>query len=570
MSSFRVVQPIPNISGTPEYEAQRASILKEFASKVPQELHLPSTITDNPPKNVTKIPRECGILTSDELNITENYDAVALAHAIASKELTAVAVATAFAKRAIIAHQLTCCLTEWFIDEAIQRAKELDEHLEKTGKTVGPLHGVPISVKEHVPLAGHYSMMGFLDTRAKNESDCHMVSILRSAGAVFYCKTIQPQSIMHLESDSAYGRVLNPYNINLSAGGSSGGEAALIAMRGSPLGIGTDIGGSVRCPAGFCGIYGFKTTSYMLPMKGCMAGGFPAELNILGSCGPMSNSLRDLDLFVSVLLDAKPYLSDPRLVPIPWVGLKDPSTTITKPLKIGLMMHDGDITPQPPVTKALQWANSQLQKSTNVQVLPFSPYKTATAMQNIRLAYWPDNGVSLGSHLDKTGEPLLPLTKWVLEAAQNAAIKDKDGYLSELTATQVLQQRVARDQFRCEFAEHWEESGVDVVICPVFVGTACQHETAFYWNYTAFWNYVDCPGVVVPTPVRAGKKGEDGDVEVEYAQSKPLSERCEHVRQLWGQGDFEGAPVNLQIVARKYHDNELFAALSALQGVLGL
>ncbi|KAH6887492.1 amidase signature domain-containing protein [Thelonectria olida] len=546
-----VVQPVPVLSGPPEFETLRTSILEEFAEKVPENLRLPQSIFENPPKNVTAVPRECGLLSADEIEITEKYDATELAASISSKKLTAVAVATAFAKRAIISHQVTCCLMEWFMDEAIERAKALDEHLEKTGKTVGPLHGVPISVKEHMPLAGHWTTVGYMDTRRKDTEDCQMMAILRKAGAVFYCKTIQPQSIMHLESVSVYGRVLNPYNIGLSAGGSTGGEAALVAMRGSVLGVGTDIGGSVRGPSGFCGIYGFKPTSYTLPMKDFLVGGFGAELNVLCSTGPMCASLRDMDLFMSVMAAAKPYLTDPRLIPIPWTGLK--STPKPGPLKVGFMMDDGAIAPQPPVISALHWAKQQLEASGDFLVKIFNPFRGAEAMKNIRLAYWPDGGKALKKHLEATKEPMFPLTQWI--------IKDAEG--TELTSEGVLQQRVTRDTFRCDFAEHWESQDVDIVICPVFVGPACEHDKAFYWNYTAFWNYVDYPGVVVPTPVKAQAKGVES-----YAGDTPLSEECKHVRKMWNDGDFEGAPVNLQVVARKYHDNDLFAALDRMKEAL--
>ncbi|VUC22863.1 unnamed protein product [Clonostachys rosea] len=538
--------------GTPAFEELKDKALDEFAAKVPLELRLPQALIDDPPNDVSRIPRECGILSAKDLEITGQYDAVALAEAIASKKLTAVEVATAFAKRAIIAHQLTCCLVDWFMDEAIERAQSLDRYLEETGKTVGPLHGVPISVKEHMPLAGHYSATGYWDTRTLDAEDCHMMGILRTAGAVFYCKTLQPQSIMHLETVSLLGRTLNPFNINLTAGGSTGGEAALVAMRGSVLGVGTDIGGSVRCPAGVCGIYGFKPTSYTLPMSGFLPEGFGAELNVLCSTGPMCTSLRDMDLFMKVLTDAKPYLSDPRLIPIPWTGL---SGAKKSPLKIGFMMNDGVIEPQPPVTKALTWAKDELEKTGLFEVKEFKPFKVAEAMKNIRLAYWPDGGQAVKAHLASTGEPMLPLTQWI--------IKDAEG--DDIGTAGVLRQRVVRDTFRAEFSNHWTAQDVDVVIGPSFIGPACSHDTAFYWNYTAFWNYVDCPGVCLPTPFKAGKKGTE-----DYSTDKqtPLSEECKHVRQLWAEGDFEDAPIDIQVCARKYHDNDLFTALDAMKGPL--
>lgn len=357
---------------------------------------------------------------------------------------------------------------------------------------------------------------------------------------------------MHLETVSLAGRTLNPHNIKLSAGGSTGGEAALIAMRGSILGVGTDIGGSVRGPSGFCGIYGFKPTSYLLPMRDFMEGGFSAELNVLCSVGPMCTSTRDMDLFMSTIASTSPFLKDPRLIPIPWTGLSADRTKV--PLKIGFMMNDGVVEPQPPVTRSLQWVRDQLKSNSEIEIKEFKPFKVAEAMKNLRLAYWPDGGKALCDHIRASGEPMLPLTEWIIRDAAGEG---------EIGSSGVLKHRLLRDEFRCDFAEHWTEQDVDVVICPVFVGPACTHETAFYWNYTGFWNYVDCPGVVIPTPIKAGPKG----TEV-YSDPTPLSHECIHVRELWEEGDFEGAPINLQICARKYHDNDLFSALGVIERAL--
>ncbi|KAG5929163.1 hypothetical protein E4U53_002516 [Claviceps sorghi] len=560
-SRLPVVEAKASLRGTPAYEEARKSILDEFAATVPRSLVLPEDTIRNPPINVTGIPRQCGLLSETELDITENYDATALAGAIASRRLTSVDVVSAFAKRALIAHQLSCCLTEWFLPEALEHAQKLDEHLASTGTTVGPFHGVPISVKAHIPVAGHWSDTGYMDTRVKDGQDSQMIAILRKAGAVFYCKTNQPQSIMHLESTSFYGRTLNPHNINLSAGGSTGGEAALIALGGSVLGIGTDIGGSVRGPAAFCGIYGYKPTSYMLPMKGFFPqGGLPAELNVICSTGPMCRTLRDMDFFARVMAAAKPWIEDPRLIPLPWTGMS-PSAGGLPPLaslKIGLMEHDHVIVPQPPVTRALAWAKTQLQ-SAGCHVKPFKPYKVSQIMTNIRRAYWPGTAAFMDDHLALSGEPKHPLTEWITQDAPS----------KELLATEVFQQRVLRDGMRSDFSRAWKQQDVDFVLCPAFVGPASSHDTARHWNYTAVWNYLDCPGVVVPTPIRAPAEGSTHD-EHEYQLKEPLSKECAEVRKLWAEGNFAGAPVNLQFVARRYHDNELFAMLAAVKGALQL
>lgn len=553
--TLQVVQPKAVPRGTPAFEAKRTAILEALKAKVPLEYCLPAELIRNPPNDVTNIPASCGILTAEEIRITEEYDAVSLVQAIADGTYTAVTVATAFSKRAIIAHQLTCCLTQWFMDEAIAQARQLDLYLAEHGKPIGPLHGLPISIKEHMHIAGTSSSEGCLASRVDDEEDSDMVAILRSLGAVFYCKTNQPQTIMHLETDSLWGRTLCPYNIHLSAGGSTGGEAALIAMKGSVLGVGTDIGGSIRGPAAFCGIYGFKPTSYALPMRGFLATPFPAELNVLCSTGPMCRSLRDMDLFMKCVLSAKPHLLDPSLIPIPWTGLQTPSS---RPLKIGFISNDGFVEPQPPVKRALAWAKSLLSDPKHnglIELQDFNVFGSAEAWSKIRRMYWPDGGNLARKAIQSTGEPIHSLSDWIWKDAEPAGMK---------TAVDVSLMRRERDEFRWAFAKSWQDQDVDVVIGPAFVGPASAHDTAFYWNYTSLYNFVDYPGVVVPTPVKAeaGDKYDAGYV--------PLSDACQHVKELWESSDFKVAPVNLQIVARKYHDNELFGALHVLKDVLSL
>jgi amidase len=184
------------------------------------------------------------------------------------------------------------CVTELLPAAALKRAQYLDDYLATQKRPVGPLHGLPISVKEHIGMKGLGLNGGFVSWwDHKGEDDALILKLLWNAGCVFYVRTTQPQTLMHLETlSNLYGETVCPFNRKLTSGGSSGGEGALVGLRGSCLGIGTDIGGSIRSPAANNGVYGFRPTSYRLP-----TGGFTATMlgqeHIVPVVGPLSTSL---------------------------------------------------------------------------------------------------------------------------------------------------------------------------------------------------------------------------------------------------------------------------------------
>ena len=269
----------------------------------------------------------------------------------------------------------------------------------------------------------------------------------------------------------------------------------------------------------------------------------------------MCRYLEDMDLFVHILKAATPWLQDQSLVPLPWTGL---NTDISRPLRIGIIEHDGFIVPQPPVTRAIEWARSRLNDpkcASSWQLKPFQPYKAEEAWRKIRRMYWPDGGAMTKAAIEGSGEPIMPLSAHVWSDAEPFGM---------LSAAEINQLRSERDQFRHAFAADWLRQDVDVVIGPAFVGPASAHDTAFYWTYTSLYNFVDYPGAVFPTPIRA--RSDDA-----YPQGyKPLSAECEHVSKLWNESNFEAAPINLQIIAQRHQDNALFGALALLKPVLDL
>lgn len=254
-------------------------------------------------------------------------DISGIVYGIQEKEWTAVQVLCAFIRRAREAQEKTNCLTEGklasetsgrrtvmfknrnvdrlvfvciavMFEEAIERAKELDRYFEKTGELVGPFHGVPISLKEHFKVKGSKVTLGFsswLD-RPPIDRDGALTVVAKHLGAVPFVKTNIPQTMLAFECNNPlWGRTTNPYNAAYTSGGSSGGEAAILASGGTPISLGSDIGGSLRIPAGYCGLYSLKTTARRWPNEGSVkfAQGFEGVVSVYG---PMARTAQDLEL----------------------------------------------------------------------------------------------------------------------------------------------------------------------------------------------------------------------------------------------------------------------------------
>ena len=182
-------------SQTPAWKQKAAAKRTQVYEQIPKEWRLPDPLPT--PKNTYDYLRTSGILSEQELAITEPTSARLLLNKLATRQLSAVETTTAFAHRAAVAHQLIRCCTEMFFTQAIEQAKELDRFLEKEGRVKGPLHGLPISVKDGFDVKGFDSTLGWVSMIGKEaRQDCSLVEILRGLGAVVYCKTNVPQSLM--------------------------------------------------------------------------------------------------------------------------------------------------------------------------------------------------------------------------------------------------------------------------------------------------------------------------------------------------------------------------------------
>jgi amidase len=461
-----------------------------------QELTLP--LEANSTKLIEKdIPRRSGLLTTRELEITEDHSTVQLLSALAKGTFSSYEVTTAFCKRAAIAQQLTNCLTETFYDAALSRAKELDAYLASNGKTTGPLHGLPISLKDSFKVKGLDSSIGFVSLLNKPaEENSPLVNILLELGAVLYVKTNIPQTMMTADShNNIWGRTLNPHNTALTAGGSSGGEGSLIAFRGSPLGIGTDIAGSIRIPSLCCGIYGFKPTSGRIPFGGQQSPALEGFAAIAPVAGPMANSFAALQLLSEAVISAHPARHDSTALDIPWQAL--PPLDSSARLNIGVLSADSSLPLYPPVKRTLDRAGAVLLENGH-NLIPIDPEASHIAsLAELSMGLFTLDITDGIKFITSSGEPLVP------SVAAGAAPVRGDGlkeFWADFDKMDVFHKIAALGRERHRITEAWRklwnELKLDAVICPGAQHTAVKHDTFQYPAYTVFLNVLDVSHII--------------------------------------------------------------------------
>ncbi|KAL8920878.1 MAG: hypothetical protein Q9208_006050 [Pyrenodesmia sp. 3 TL-2023] len=446
------------------------------------------------PKNVIHIPRE--LLTQAEVIITETSPED-LVESLSSGKLNSTTVVNAFLRRAGLAQNLL------LPEEALSRAKYLDDYYNEHKRPVGPLHGLPISVKEHIGMKGKGLNAGFVSWwDHKGADDANVLKILWRAGCVFYARTTEPQTLMHLEtSNNLYGVTVNPFNRDLTCGGSSGGEGALLGLRGSCLGVGSDIGGSVRSPSANCGLYGLRPSSYRLPSDG-WSGTMLSEEQIVAVIGPLSTSLEGIRLFMKTVLSAKPWLIEPSCVPIPWRDQESQlPTSHGKRLRIAVLWSDGIVKPHPPVIRALNEVVAKLQSIHEVEISTWTPYKHDEAWEIISTIYFADGAKEETDAIEASGEPWRPLSKFIIQ---------ENPHVKHLSIEEVWYWTSRREQYRRAYAKVWNDTAtstgpngepegmVDVILAPVGPGAAPPLDQSKYWGYTSQWNLLDYPALVFP------------------------------------------------------------------------
>lgn len=467
------------------------------------------------------------------------------------------------------------CLHEFFFEDAIADAKALDAYYAEHKRTKGPLHGVPVSLKDQFHVKNVETTMGYVgwintfegikgDTRAKT-FESEMVTVLRELGAVLYCKTSVPHTLMCGETvNNIIGYTWNPKNRHLSSGGSSGGEGALIGLRGSPVGLGTDIGGSIRIPAAFNGLYGLRPSTGRLPYEG-MANSMAGQNSVLSVVGPLATTARSLRFITKSILLKEPWMFDPAVHDIPWRNAKEEDVWKTIKdssggLTFGVLRKDNVVSPQPPVARAVEMVVDVLEKAGHKTFAWNSPSHN----EGIDLVFktWKyDGGKDVHGDFAKSGEPVAP---------QVAGFYGTEP-VEEATATEIAHNNLAHKKWKKEYMDAWNNTAsatgtgkpMDAIIAPLAPYAAARPGKYLWYGYSMFVNGLDYTTVTIPV-TQANKdidKYEDG--------YKPASDKDQEVFEAYDPEIYDGAHVAIQLVGRRLQEEKMLALAEYIGQLLG-
>lgn len=417
--------------------------------------------------------------------------ATRLAELIRTKQVSSVEVVQAHIDRIKTVNPKLNAVVQLAEERALKQAHKADENLAR-GKVLGLLHGVPVTIKDEfetkdiVTTIGTLGLKGHIPTR-----DATVVKRYKKAGAIILGKTNVPELLWAAETDNfIYGRTNNPYDLEKSPNGSSGGEAAIIAAGGSPLGIGSDAGGSIRSPAHFCGIAGLKPTWGRIPLTGSLMPYCPI-LSRFDAAGPMARFVEDLSLALSVL--AGPDGHDPDVSP---VSLRTPQTVQLEKLRIAFFTKDKLTDPTPEIQQTVKTAAEKLESTgANLQEECPPGFEETADLGFLLLAEDLELGLRNALKDYKTTK-VHPLLTSALEYWAKLTKK-----LGEDEPEVALKRHQNWHRFRCDLLSFFHR--YDVLVCPPDVVPAWKHDTSFQfedadgWEYSAAFNMSGSPAAVV-------------------------------------------------------------------------
>lgn len=494
-------------------------------------------------------------LSPKEMEITESSAETIVAR-IKNKEWSSVQVCNAFCHRASIAHQLTNCLSEVFFDEALKQAQSLDDYQKETDDVVGPLHGLPIAMKDNFNIKGQASTIGvvsFCFKPEKMEEDSVLVEMLRELGAVFHVKTNVPVAMMMPETTNhVYGTTTNAHNRFLSAGGSSGGGASLATLS-NVLAISTDIGGSIRIPASYHWVYSLRPTFGRFPTYGARSG-LPGLESVNSVNGPICSDINTLEFYCKTVVDKEPWLYDPKITEIPWRPIELP-----KKLCFAILEDDKWVRPTPPVLRGIQMAKKALLDAGH-EVIEWEPTDHYRLSEIITHFFLSDGGVNIKTETDETGEPFFPYMAMY-------------GTTPEMKVSELWKLQAERTALAKKYLDRWNATAlktttgrpIDGIIMPTtpFAGNP-NGKFHDYVGYTSPFNLLDYSVGTFPVT----KADKDVDVP-ESGRTEFYLKTDEGIWKDYDPSISEGGVVGLQLVGRKYQEEKVVSMLKLVASLLG-
>jgi fatty acid amide hydrolase len=456
-----------------------------------------------------------------------------------------------------------------------QARKEADaaDNRQHQGNVLGPLHGVPITIKEQFLVKDTATTFGVLNLKDHRATeDGPLVKRLREAGAIILGKTNTSQLLYYIESDNpVYGRTNNPWNLERSSGGSSGGEAAIIAAGGSPLGLGADFGGSIREPSHFCGIQGLKPTSWRLTNFDIRLGIFPGgQQGIVPQPGPMARSVADLELAMRIL--AAPGLErlDPSVPPMAWPFMDNVSV---RGMRIAMYTNDGYFTASPAIRRVVTEAADALREAgaeveswmppdVNEAIRLFFGIGSADGAKALRRALGKDKpmpqirAILQGSGMSRPMRRIVAAIQQISGQSRLSRLVQQTGAHSAESYWKLVEDLGV---YRLRFGNALDSGRFDAIICPPTSLPALLHGSTTtlldFDSYARLYNVLGMPaGVVAAGRVRAG----------EESDRPPSKDRIERMAAEVEKGSV-GLPVGVQVAARHWREDIVLAVMSALE-----
>lgn len=392
-----------------------------------------------------------------------------------------------YGRVALRAHEKTNCLTEVMVSEAEQWVQD--------GKSInlkGPLAGIPVSLKDTIHVGGFDSTVGFSSFVGNKEvEDGATVRLLKDAGAVPYVKTNLPITLLSFEStNDVWGRCTNPHNARYSPGGSTGGEAALVAL-GGRIGVGSDVAGSVRVPAHFSGCYSIRCSIGRWPKLG-FATSMPGQEGVPSIYSPMARTLNDLTYFTRSVIGMQPWKYDPSVHPLSWRSEVEEEYATKGKFRVGVMRTDGVVDPSPACVRALEKAEAALREAGHeiVEIDPPSPYEglylgahllNADGCQMFKSFFrpgeWNDPGAHQMDWLMRLSRPLKYLYYlWVKYVRRDDVWAGLVRGWHAKSAFENWRLVSKREAYRIKWFEWWNGADVDFLLTPVNATPAVPHE----------------------------------------------------------------------------------------------